>query len=208
MLTESSFLWLDATAWMALSTFAALAISLGVLDGIRTWFRRPKLAFRHDQCGEFSSNVNDAFWLRVPVQNEYSKRSAKNVEIFIEKAAKVTQAGSTSIQGFVPMRLKWCNTESPICELIPAGSFRLLNIGYVELQPQLLFVGERVLVDFPSFTFAGEVATEAHAPLALGVFELTLSITAEDVPRTFIKARVVIRKPNEDQGQPAKIERD
>lgn len=214
MIAEASFFSLNSTAWTAigafatlLGTLAALAIALGLIDAIRTWFRRPQLTFRYDQCAQFSSEVNNAFWLRVPVEGRASKRSAKNVEIFLEAASKVTQGGSNRINGFVPMRLKWCNTEKPVCESIPAGSFRLLNVGYVQLQPQIQNVGGDLLVAFPSFVFAGEVATEAHTPLAMGVFELVLSITADGVPKTVVKARVVIRKPNENLGQPAKIER-
>lgn len=206
MLADSSFLWLDSTAWTALGTLAALAIALGFLDWIRTWFRKPVLSFQVDKSEDHSSIINNIYWIRVPIYNKKSKRTAQNVEVFLESAAKISNGGSEIIKGFVPMRLRWSNTEAPWCDRIPPDSFRLLNIGFVELKGQAADEGESKIISFPTFTFAGEIHTEAHSPLALGGFELSLSITADDISPKPIKIRVIIRKPTEKQGRPAKIE--
>lgn len=202
----SAFLGLNATTWTAIGTFAALAIALGLTDAVRTLFRRPHLTLVYREFENFSSTINEAYWLRVPIQNQHGKRVAKNVEVFLEAAYKVTSSGRTPISDFVPMRLKWSNTELPSCNMIPSGSFRLLNIGYVELRPSVRQSGDNIQINFPSFVFAGEVTTEAHQPTARGVFELHMSITAEDLPVKQFSARVIIRNRNTQEGTPAKIE--
>lgn len=185
---ESTPLGLDSTWWTALGTLVALLVALGgaFFPALAKRLRKPSLSLQISRAKEFSSTIDNAYWLRVPVANAEHKDEAKNVEVFLEAFVTITDGGRSPTVGFVPMRLKWCNTDQPSCPSIPAGSFRLLDLGAIETQARVQKQSGTLLVNFPEFRLAGEQSVDAHRPLATGTYELSLSISCEGT-RTFIQ---------------------
>ncbi len=192
----------------ALGVITALAIALGgaFFPKWSKYCARPKLDILYTRVAEFSSTVNGAYWLRVPIYND-GKSEAKNVEIFLEGFAKVSTTNVEPVFGTVPMRLLWCHTEQPSCPSIPAKSFRLLHLGSVGTQASTSVHGDTFTISFPAFELGGEVPTAAHSPLALGSFEIAATISADGVPSELLRFRVIVRKIGVQEGYPAKIEK-
>jgi hypothetical protein len=198
MLADSTPFGLDATWWTALGTLVALLIAIGsVLWGaLMKRLARPKLSILFQRVAVFSSTIGNRYWLRVPIANAEGKDEAKNVEIFLQGFATISNEGNAPIEGSVPMRLLWCHNNQPFCASIPAGGFRLLGLGFLEIDGVLREGGQANVIDFPSFTLGGEVAIPAHAqvPLAAQSYLLTTTISADGVPTLEHKIRVVIRR--------------
>lgn len=208
-LAETTPLGLDKTWWTAIGTLLALAIALGgaFIPAIVRYLRRPKLRIEYERCSEFSSTVNDKYWLRIPISNS-GLEEAKNVEVFLEEFSKLSSEKTERISGIVPMRIKWCNTNNPSHPSIPQKSFRLLDLGSVDLNSKTKTEGDELQVlGFPSFTLGGEVHVESHAPLAMGSFLLTVSISADGISPHQHKVVIVVRKAKERKGPPAKVEK-
>lgn len=209
MLAESTPFGLDKNWLTLIGTFVALAIAVG--NGVipKLWKRvfLSRLSISFDRVAEFSSEIDGRYWLRLPIANSTGKYEAKNVEVFLEDFAKLSSEGPQRLEGLVPMRLKWCSSGDTTCNSIPSGSFRLLELGYVDQKSNIRQEGQNFEVGFPTFSLSGEVAIGAHSPLALGSFLLTLTISAEGIPTQRQKIQVVVRKVRERAGFPAKVEK-
>lgn len=201
ILAEFAPLGLDSTWW---GTIVALLIALGgaFFPAIVRKRKRPALSITYSRIEEFSSSDELYYWIRVPISNAVGKNEAKNVEVFLEEFLQESENGFQRRKGLVPMRIKWCHGEAPSCPSIPAGSFRLLHLGCVDLKTRFSEDGE---IQFPSLTIGGEVHIAAHAPIARGTFHLTLTISAEDAVTTQHRLSITLRPANDRNALPAVV---
>lgn len=130
-LGDSTFLCLDSTAWTALATIVALILGLYGISGppLRAWIRKPKLRLEIGKLAEHSELVGDVFVLRIPVSNQRGRRAAKEVEVFLESIGEEHVEHPLQLPKYLPLRLLWCHGESPICDHVAGGAYRLLDLG-------------------------------------------------------------------------------
>jgi hypothetical protein len=131
MIADSTFLWLDATAWTALATIVAAALGLygAFWSNFWPWLRKPVLELGFDRFSEYSELIGNVWWLRLPVSNRASRRSAQNVEVFLESIREEYVQHPLQIPKFLPIRLIWAHGGGPVCDRIAGGAYRLLDLG-------------------------------------------------------------------------------
>ncbi len=131
MIADSTFLWLDATAWTALATIVAAALGLygAFWTSFWPWVRKPTLELGFNRLSEFSEPIGDVWWLRLPVSNGAGRRSAQNVEVFLESIREEYVQHPLQIPTFLPIRLMWAHGGGPVCDRIAGGAYRLLDLG-------------------------------------------------------------------------------
>ena len=130
---DSRFLYLDSTAWTALATIVALVLGVyGILGpSLLAWIRKPKLLLEVSKLEEHSEMIGDVFMLRIPVSNQKGRKAAKEIEVFLESIVEEHVEHPIRIPKYLPLRLLWCHGETPICDHIAGGAFRLLDLGHL-----------------------------------------------------------------------------
>ena len=193
----------------AIGTWVACLVALGIalMPQLWKWLKRPSLSVLFPRIEEFSSEIGNAYWLRVPIANAAGKMEARNVEAYLENFEEVTGDGPQRIDGMVAMRMKWSNTDLPCCSSIPSGGFRLLDIGRVEKDAIANIAGGLASIDFPTLTLGGEIAVPAHAPLRFGTYRLSITISAQEMPPKSLKLDIMIRPAKSKDGPLARVAR-
>lgn len=133
---------LTAVATIVLAIVAVFGPSIG------RWWRRPKLKVEVKKepphChktfmgGSTPETGVACYYFRILVKN-VGKTSAKNVEVFTADLKKCRGEGLQTVSSFVPMNLRWSNTEGgpPLClyrMLFPAihpGAWKHCDVFHV-----------------------------------------------------------------------------
>jgi hypothetical protein len=153
-------------------------------------------------ANDYNSEVNGGYWLRLPIHNKAGRDAAQNVEVFLESVLALGPASAPV--NAIPMRIGWCHGAQANCASIPGGGFRLLNLGVIQTGT-LQREGASFNVDLPRFIIGGETYAEAHAPLAIGSFEIGITLSATGVPPERRALRVKIRDPQDGTSPPGTV---
>jgi len=190
MSNDAKSVWSDPSTWAAI-----IATLLGLYGAfwipLIQWLRRPKLKIEFDRIANFSEPSDHAWFLRVSVINDASRigriyrSSAQNVEVFLESIAAQDNDGVLELPAYFPIRLVWTHLDSPTCDRIVGGGYRLLDFGNLDFTYRGYSIDQDGRTEFesdpPLLRFQTEqVHSSGSFGLPVGTYVITFLIVSEN----------------------------